>query len=72
LLVIVALFGVGLLLLPSQLRDYVNRTQISNPEFDAAAGDLKASLDTLKVPNKGQKDLLAIVESTRPQIVTKR
>lgn len=45
---------------------------ISNPEFDAAVGDLKASLDTLKIPNKEQKELLAIVESTRPQIVTKR
>ena len=45
---------------------------ISNPEFDAAVGDLKASLDVLKIPNKEQKELLAIVESTRPQIVTKR
>jgi len=45
---------------------------ISNPEFDAAVGDLKASLDLLKIPNKEQKELLAIVESTRPQIVTKR
>src|SRR5437899_1779425 len=41
---------------------------ISNPEFDAAVGDLKASLDVLKIPNKEQKELLAIVESTRPQI----
>jgi hemoglobin len=45
---------------------------ISNPEFDAALGDLKASLDKLQVPNKEQKELLAIVESTRPQIVTER
>jgi hemoglobin len=45
---------------------------ISNPEFDAAIGDLKASLDRLKIPNKEQKELLAIVESTRPEIVTKR
>lgn len=45
---------------------------ISNPEFDAAIGDLKASLDTLKIPNLEQKELLAIVESTRPEIVTKR
>jgi len=45
---------------------------ISNPEFDAAIGDLKASLDRLKIPNKEQKELLAIIESTRPQIVTKR
>jgi hemoglobin len=46
--------------------------QISNPEFDAAVGDLKASLDKLKISNQEQKELLAIVESTRPQIVTER
>jgi hemoglobin len=45
---------------------------ISNPEFDAALGDLKASLDRLQVPNKEQKELLAIIESTRPQIVAER
>ena len=45
---------------------------ISNPEFDAALGNLKASLDRLQTPNKEQKELLAIVESTRPQIVTER
>jgi hemoglobin len=45
---------------------------ISNPEFDAAIGDLKASLDNLKIPNLEQKELLAIIESTRPEIVTKR
>lgn len=45
---------------------------ISNPEFDAAVGDLKASLDRLKIPNMEQKELLAIVESTRPQVVTVR
>jgi hemoglobin len=45
---------------------------ITNPEFDAVVGDLKASLDKLQVPNLEQKELLAIVESTRPQIVTVR
>jgi hemoglobin len=45
---------------------------ISNTEFDAAIGDLKASLDRLKIANKEQKELLAIVESTRPEIVTER
>ncbi len=45
---------------------------ISNPEFDAVMGDLKASLDRLAIPNREQKELLAIVESTRPQIVTER
>jgi hemoglobin len=45
---------------------------ISNPEFDATLGDLKASLDKLQVPNTEQKELLAIIESTRPLIVTDR
>jgi len=45
---------------------------ISNPEFDAALGDLKASLDKLRIPNKEQKELLAIIETTRPQVVTRR
>jgi hemoglobin len=46
--------------------------KIANPEFDAVIGDLKASLDKLQIPNKEQKELLAIVESTRPQVVTQR
>jgi hemoglobin len=46
--------------------------RISNPEFDAAVGDLKASLDKHQIPTKEQKELLAIIESTRPQIVTER
>ncbi len=46
--------------------------QISNPEFDAAIGDIKASLDRLQVPNKEQKEFLAVIESTRPEIVTER
>jgi hemoglobin len=46
--------------------------QITNPEFDAVIGDLKATLDKLQVPNKEQKEFLAIIESTRPLIVTER
>jgi hemoglobin len=46
--------------------------KIGNPEFDATIGDLKASLDKLRIPDKEQKELLAIIESTRPQIVTER
>jgi truncated hemoglobin YjbI len=42
---------------------------ISNAEFDAAVGDLKQTLDKLQLPNPEQKELLAIVESTRAQIV---
>lgn len=46
--------------------------QVSNPEFDAAVGDIKASLDRLKVPDSEQKEFLAIIESTRPEIVEQR
>jgi len=45
---------------------------IANAEFDAALGDLKASLDKLQIPNQEQKELLAIFESTRPEIVVER
>jgi hemoglobin len=45
---------------------------ITNAEFDASVGDLKASLDKLEIPNREQKELLAVVESTRAQIVTER
>jgi hemoglobin len=45
---------------------------ISNAEFDASIGDLKASLDKLLVPVKEQKEVLSIVESTRTQIVEDR
>jgi hemoglobin len=48
------------------------KLRIGNPEFDAALGDLKASLDRLQIPNKEQKELLSIVESTRPEIVSQR
>lgn len=43
--------------------------RITNAEFDAAAADLKASLDALKVPAQEQEELLAIVASTRKDIV---
>ncbi|MCD6050150.1 MAG: globin-like protein [Verrucomicrobia bacterium] len=54
------------------MRETHAKMRIGNPEFDAVLGDLKASLDRLKIPNKEQKELLSIVESTRPQIVTER
>jgi hemoglobin len=46
--------------------------QITNAEFDASVGDLKATLDRLQIRNQEQKELLAIIESTRPQVVTVR
>jgi hemoglobin len=55
-----------------EMRASHSTMQITNAEFDAAVGDIKASLDKLKIPNQEQKELLAIFESTRPQIVTER
>jgi hemoglobin len=46
--------------------------QITKPEFDAAIGDLKASLDKLQVAPDVQKELLSVIESTRPLIVPER
>jgi hemoglobin len=43
--------------------------KISNVEFDALAGDLKAALDKFNVPEKEQNELLTIVGTTRGQIV---
>jgi hemoglobin len=45
---------------------------ITNDEFDASVGDLKATLDKMQIANTEQKELLAIVESTRGQIVEER
>lgn len=45
---------------------------ITQDEFDALAGDLKASLDKFKVPAKEQEELLKIVASTAPDIVEKK
>ena len=45
---------------------------VSNPEFDATIGDMKATLDKLQIPTDEQKELLAILESTRPQVSEQR
>jgi len=46
--------------------------KITNAEFDATIGDMKASLDALRVATEEQKELLSILESTRPQVVEER
>jgi hemoglobin len=45
---------------------------ITNAQYDAAVGDLKASMDNLRIASQEQKELLAIVESARPEIVQER
>ena len=65
--------GAGKLLSIAETRRLSTLMQdAAHPEFDAVIGDLKASLDKLRIPDKEQKELLAIVESTRPLIVTER
>ena len=46
--------------------------QITNAEFDATVGDLKSTLDKLGVATPQQRELLAVIESTRAQIVESR
>ena len=50
----------------------VKDMHFSNPEFDAALGDLKASLDKLQIANQEQKELLAVIETLRDQVVEER
>ena len=50
------------------MREAHANLHVVNAEFDAEMSDLKATLDKLGVPTDEQKELLAIVESTRPMI----
>jgi hemoglobin len=54
------------------MKDVHSNMHVSNAEFDATIGDMKATLDKLQVPTDEQKELLAILESTRPQISAER
>jgi hemoglobin len=54
------------------LKSLTKDMKFTNAQFDAGIGDLKSSLDRLGVATPEQKELLAIVESTRPQVVTVR
>lgn len=55
-----------------QMSEVHRGMKITNAEFDAAIGDLKATLDKLGVATSQQRELLAIFESTRAQIVEER
>ena len=54
------------------MKDVHGGMHIANAEFDATIGDMKATLDKLQVPTDEQKELLAILESTRPQVSQER
>ncbi len=51
------------------LRESHKGMKITNNEFDAMVGDIKTSMDKLAIPAREKRDLLAIVETTRKQIV---
>lgn len=54
------------------MKDSHKGMMITQAEFDALAGDLKATLDKFKVPAKEQDELLKIVASTAGDIVEKK
>jgi hemoglobin len=54
------------------MKDSHKGMKITNAEFDAAIGDMKATLDAQRVPIEEQKELLAVLESTRSQVVSER
>jgi hemoglobin len=51
------------------LRETHKGMKISNNEFDSMVGDIKTSMDKLGIAAREKRDLLAIVETTRKQIV---
>jgi hemoglobin len=52
-----------------ELRAVHRGMKITNNEFDAMVGDIKTSMDKLGMAAREKRDLLAIIESTRKQIV---
>ena len=54
------------------LKEASANMHFTNTEIDAAIGDLKQTMDKLQLPNQEQKELIAIVESTRTQIAEDR
>lgn len=51
------------------LRESHKGMKITNNEFDAMVGDIKTSMDKLEIAPREKRDLLAIIETTRKQIV---
>ncbi len=52
------------------LKEVHKNLNISEKEWDAFMADLKASLNKFKVPDKEQQEVISIVNSTKPDIVT--
>jgi hemoglobin len=45
--------------------------RITNTEFDAMIGDIKVSMDKVGIGRREMRELLAILETTRKQVVEK-
>jgi len=54
------------------MKESHSRLNISEKEWDAMVVDFKMTLDQFKVPAAEQKELVNIVASTKPDIVTKK
>jgi hemoglobin len=54
------------------MKDAHKHLNISEGEWQAMTADFKATLDAFKVPAQEQKELVAIVESTKADIVVAR
>lgn len=53
------------------IRSVHKNMEITNGQFDAMIGDIKTSMDRLNIAKREQKELLAIFETTRKEIVEK-
>jgi len=51
------------------MKDSHQHLNITQAQWDAMAADFRATLNKFKVPQKEQQELIAIVESTKPDIV---
>lgn len=67
-LVLALLLVAARLALPSYLQSYVNRTIDQSPEYDGRVGTIEV---TLGIAIREKRDLMAIIETTRKQIVEK-
>jgi hemoglobin len=51
------------------MKDSHQHLNITQAQWDAMAADFRATLNKFKVPQKEQQELIAILESTKPDVV---
>lgn len=54
------------------MREVHKGMRITNTEFDAMVGDIKMSMERLGVKAREQREMLAVIETTRKQVVEKQ